>query len=301
MPDITPVAGWILGGIAIFLAVIIGGSVSGAWETVLLWINQVPFSPTASVTDPIFNRDISFFLFELPFLRLIQGLFNGISSWRRCSWPRRATWSRPRTARLVFSAQSGFTSPSSARCSSCRSPSATSSVKLELCTFRGVATGVAYTDQNAQFVAFDLLTAIYEAGYRVPGRQRVLRMLWPLGLTIAFWFFASLVIGVYPEAIQRFTVVPNQFAQEERYIGNNIAMTRLAYDLTDWQDIPFEGEADAHAGRYRPRGGHVQERSPVGLPAAPDDGSTSCRRSVATTTSPTSTPTATSSTGSSAR
>ena len=78
LPDLTPLAGWILGGMALFFAIIIGGSVSGAWETVLLWIHRVPFSPTASVTDPIFNRDISFFLFELPFLRLVQGLFNGI-------------------------------------------------------------------------------------------------------------------------------------------------------------------------------------------------------------------------------
>ena len=40
---------------------------------------------------------------------------------------------------------------------------------------------------------------------------------------------ASIVVGrLYPAAIQRFTVEPNQYAQEERYIGNNIAMTRLA-------------------------------------------------------------------------
>ena len=122
--------------------------------------------------------------------------------------------------------------------------SATSSTSSSSCTAPGAATGVAYTDQNAQFVAFDLLTAIsgLAAAFLVGGAFT--RMLWPLGLTIAFWFFALLVIGgVYPEAIQRFTVVPNQFAQEERYIGNNIAMTRLAYDLTDWQDIPFRGEA----------------------------------------------------------
>ena len=29
-------------------------------------------------TDPVFGRDIGFFLFELPFLRLVQALFNGI-------------------------------------------------------------------------------------------------------------------------------------------------------------------------------------------------------------------------------
>jgi len=71
------------------------------------------------------------------------------------------------------------------------------------------------------------------------------RMLWPLGLTLAVWFVASIVIGrVYPEAIQYFTVRPNQFAQEQPYIGNNIAMTRLAFGLDQWEDDrPFAGEA----------------------------------------------------------
>ena len=43
-------------------------------------VNRVPFSadPSAPVVDPVFGRDIGFFLFELPFLRLMQSLFNGI-------------------------------------------------------------------------------------------------------------------------------------------------------------------------------------------------------------------------------
>ena len=58
-------------------------------------------------------------------------------------------------------------------------------------------------------------------------------MVWPLGLTLGVWFLASILIGrAYPEAVQYFTVEPNQFAQEEPYISNNIAMTRLAFGST---------------------------------------------------------------------
>ena len=96
---------------------------------------------------------------------------------------------------------------------------------------RGVATGVSFTDQNAQFFAFDVLTVVsgLAAAFLVGGA--LTRQIWPLGLTLGIWFLASIVVGrrLYPEAIQRFTVEPNQFAQEERYIGNNIAMTRVAY------------------------------------------------------------------------
>lgn len=243
-PDITPLIGWILGGIALFIAILIGGSMSGAWETVLLWIHRVPFSPTASVTDPIFNRDISFFLFDLPFLRLIQGLFNGIVLAALLI----------SLARYVVAAANGapvFDTRVRVHLAVLGALFLLSVAfgyqldKLELSySTRGIASGVSYTDQNAQFLALDLLTAIsgIAAAFLVGGAFT--RMLWPLGLTIGFWFFASIVIGrLYPEVVQRFTVVPNQYAQEAPYIGNNINMTRLAFDLGEWKDQPFNGTA----------------------------------------------------------
>jgi uncharacterized protein len=69
-------------------------------------------------------------------------------------------------------------------------------------------------------------------------------VLWPLGLTIAVWFLASIGIGrIYPEIIQRFTVQPNQPALESPYMSNNIAMTRLAFDLGTWGTRDYRGEA----------------------------------------------------------
>jgi uncharacterized membrane protein (UPF0182 family) len=109
---------------------------------------------------------------------------------------------------------------------------------------RGVATGVSFTDQNAQFFAFDLLTILSGLAAALLVGGAFTRMLWPLGLVVSVWFIASIVVGrLYPEAIQRFTVEPNQYAQEERYIANNIAMTRLAFGLDAWEDNrAFRGE-----------------------------------------------------------
>ena len=245
MPDLRPLAGWILGALALFFAIIIGGSVSGAWETVLLWIHRVPFSPTASVTDPIFHRDISFFLFELPFLRLVQGVFNGIVV---------AALLLSLTRYIVSASNGGlvFTSPVRIHLAVLGGLFLLSVAfgyqldKLDLSySTRGVAAGVSYTDQNAQFLAFDVLTVISGIAAALLVGAAFTRMLWPLGLTIAVWFVASLVIGrLYPEAIQRLTVTPNQYAQESPYIGNNIAMTQLAFDVANWtNDVPFNGTA----------------------------------------------------------
>jgi uncharacterized membrane protein (UPF0182 family) len=117
--------------------------------------------------------------------------------------------------------------------------------KLELVySNRGVATGVSYTDANAQFLAYDVLTVVSGIAAVVLVGGVFARVLWPLGLTVVVWFAASLLIGrLYPAAVQYFTVNPNTLAQERQYISNNIAMTRLAYDLGGWIDRPYRGEA----------------------------------------------------------
>ena len=116
--------------------------------------------------------------------------------------------------------------------------------KLELVySTRGFATGVSYTDQAAQFFAFDALTIVAGLVAALLVGGAFTRWIWPLGAAIAVWFGLSLLLGrVYPEVIQRFTVEPNQYAQEQPYIANNIAMTRLAFDLTNWEDRSYRGD-----------------------------------------------------------
>ena len=127
----------------------------------------------APVVDPIFGRDIGFFLFELPFLRLVQGAVQR-------DRPRHAPRGRYRylvaaTAGSSSSPRrSGSTSASSAGCSSCRSPSATSSTSSSSPTAPGASRPASsYTDQNAQFFAFDVLTVLSGLAGRAPRRRRV--------------------------------------------------------------------------------------------------------------------------------
>ncbi len=273
LPDLTPLAGMALVVVAVLAAIIVGGSVSTYWETVLLWSQQVSFSPDPGtvVSDPVFGRDIGFFLFELPFLRLIQGLFNGLVI---------AALLLTATQYLVGASRTGlvFTTPVRVHLAVLAGLFLLSVAfgyqldKYELVySTRGVANGVSFTDQNAQFFAYDVLTVIsgLAAAFLVGGAFA--RVLWPLGFTIAVWFLASLLIGrLYPEAVQRFTVVPNQYAQEERYIGNNIAMTRLAFGLDTWSQRQFRGEdvlteADIEAEADTFRSARLWDYRPLGV------------------------------------
>ena len=246
LPDFTPVAGWVLGGLGILIALTIAGALGASWETVLLWVNRVPFSPDTAteVIDPVFTRDISWFLFELPFLRLVQATVNGlvIASLIVAG------------GRYVVSALAGSDvggTPVRAHLGVLAGLFLLSTAfgyqldKYELAySTAGVAAGVSYTDANTRFFAYDLLTVLsgLAAAFMVGGAFT--RWVWPLGATLMIWFVASFVVGrIYPEAIQRLVVDPNRLATEERFIGNNIAMTRLAYGLDGWEERRFEGSA----------------------------------------------------------
>jgi uncharacterized membrane protein (UPF0182 family) len=246
IPDLTPVARLVLIVLAAIIALGLAGSVAAHWETIQLWAHQVPYSPAGpgAVTDPIFNRDIGFFLFELPFLRLVQSVASGLLIASLVLVGGRfavaaldgafAVTTRVRVhlavlgGLLLIVVAAGYQLD-----------------KLELVySTRGVAMGVSYTDRNAQFLAFDVLTVIAAlAGAFLVGAAFT-RWVWPLGVAVAAWLIASFVLGsVYPELVQRFTVTPNQFAQEEPYIANNIRMTRLAFGLDGWEARRFGGEA----------------------------------------------------------
>jgi uncharacterized membrane protein (UPF0182 family) len=245
IPDLTPVATIALVAVSVLAALTIGGSVAAAWETVLLWANRVPYSPdlASTVADPVFGRDISYFLFELPFLRFVQALFNGIV----------VAALLVVFARYLVGATRGslvFTTPVRVHLAVLGGLFLLSVAfgyqldKYELVySTRGLASGVSFTDQNAQFFAYDVLTILSGLAAALLVGGAFTRMLWPLGLVVAVWFVASIGVGrLYPEAIQRFTVQPNQYAQEERYIGNNIAMTRQAFGLDAWEIRSFGGE-----------------------------------------------------------
>jgi uncharacterized membrane protein (UPF0182 family) len=246
MPDLTPALGWLIGFLAIIVALGVGGSLASSWETILLWANRVPFSPDPAhpVIDPVFTRDISWFLFELPFLRVLQGTAN---------WLVVGSLLVAGARYLVAASRGGdvLATPVRVHLAILGALFLLSTAfgyqldKYELAySNAGVAAGVSYTDANARFFAYDLLTVLsgLAAAFLVGGAFT--RWLWPLGGVVAVWFVASFVVGrVYPEAIQRLTVEPNKLAQEERFIGNNIAMTRLAFGLDRWGERPYTGSA----------------------------------------------------------
>ena len=230
--------------------------------------------PTQTVVDPIFGRDISFFLFELPFYRFVQSLVNGlllaslvVAGARYLLATTRGGEVFVTRVRVHLAVLGGLYLLSVAF--------GYQLDKYELVYSQAGrrATGVAFADANARFLAYDVLTFLSGLAGRPADRGRV----HPLDVAarrviLIVWFSASIVLGrLYPEAIQRLSVDPNTYAQEEPYIANNIAMTRLAFGLDQWAVAVIRRRGAADRGGDPERGGHVHERAPVGLPPPADD------------------------------
>jgi uncharacterized membrane protein (UPF0182 family) len=244
LPDLVPVATWGIAILAVLLALGVAGSVSGAWSTLLLWIHRVPFSPDGTIADPIFGRDISFFLFDLPFYRFVQSLISGlllacllVAGARYLAQATRGGEVFVTRVRVHLAVIAGLYLLTIAF--------GYQLDKYELAhSTSGAVTGVGYTDFNARFLAYDVLTLLSGVAGALLVAAAFTSWVWPLTAILIVWFSASIVLGrLYPEAIQRFTVDPNEFAQEERFIANNIAMTRLAFGLDQWAGKSYSGTA----------------------------------------------------------
>jgi hypothetical protein len=243
IPDLSPLVVAGLAIVAVLAALGTAGALSGSWDTILLWQNRVPFAAAGAtaVVDPVFGRDVSYYLFELPFLRLAQGVAGGllvaglIVAGGRYLLAAARGGGFPTPVRVHLGVLGGLYLLTVA--------AGYQLDKLGLVySTRGFATGVSYTDQAAQFFAFDALTIVAGLVAALLVGGAFTRWIWPLGAGIAVWFGLSLLLGsVYPEVIQRFTVEPNQYAQEQPYIANNIGMTRLAFDLAGWEDRSYGG------------------------------------------------------------
>ena len=55
----------------VVLSLIFGSVAQGNWEFILRYFNGQPFG----VADPVFHKDIGFYVFSLPFLNMLKGWF----------------------------------------------------------------------------------------------------------------------------------------------------------------------------------------------------------------------------------
>ncbi len=232
--------------VMVLLGLMLAGHPAAEWETVLLFLNRVPFGET----DPIFNHDFGFFIFTLPALELLRlwllsvvvavamivASFYYLTSRVRSD---HFTFVRQARTQLVLLAAGLFLVIAAGhwlgRYELLYSPT-------------GAVYGVGYTDNLINLPGRALLTLIALAtavALAVGGiMYRSNRV---LVLPVAVWFIATLLIGtVAPNLVQRLRVEPSELAREREFLANNIQYTRQAFglDRIESRDHPARGTID---------------------------------------------------------
>ena len=226
--------GIILG--AALLSIIFGAVAAGRWETILRFANATSFG----VPDPVFDKDVSFYVFSLPVLDLIQGWFLGaLIVLLLVVLGLYFTYYTLRGVPFAFTPQ-------------VRGHLAVlgSLILVDLAfnhfldrygllfASGGATFGASYTDVQARLLALVLLTVIAAASSALLLATLLPALQGPRGTrlilgAVGLWVGSFLLVGVvYPSSIQRFTVEPNELTKETPYIERNIAFTRAAYGLS---------------------------------------------------------------------
>ena len=219
-------------GVIILLGLLFGSSFASKWELFLKAANSVSFQ----TSDPVFNKDISFYIYSLP-------VYDFISSWAL-------------TVAIVVTIATGamYFLNYSARGVGIKFSgnflvhlSIIASIIMLIIGLghwidrwalvlseSGLYYGATYTDINARKPGLAILTFISFASAILMIANIYKKDLKIIIAGFALWIIALLFLTIaWPNAMQRFTVNPNEFGKEEISLNNNIEFTRQAYGLSE--------------------------------------------------------------------
>ncbi|WP_353810331.1 UPF0182 family membrane protein [Agromyces sp. SYSU T00194] len=239
-------------GIPAVLGIFGGVSAASRWQTTLLWLNGTSFG----TTDPQFNFDVGFYVFDLPFYRGLVGFASAVVLL---------------SALLVIATNYLY---GAIRVSG-REVVISKSARIQIAITAGIylllqAVSIWFDQYATLTESNDLMTgASYADVYAtIPGRgilagiALVVSILFFITAIIGRWrlplvgtallIISSLIIGsLYPWVIQRFQVDPSAKTLEAPFIQRNIDMTREAFGVADVEEIPYEAQTDAERGALR--------------------------------------------------
>jgi uncharacterized membrane protein (UPF0182 family) len=246
--------------IALGLSGCLAWFLSQHWFTLLLWLHQVPVGEL----DPIFNRDLGFFLFSLPFWEKLQ------------HWCFNLVLLTLVAVALIYFVELGL---SEQRLTLALSLFAQRHLLILggalfllrawghwleryklLYSTRGVVFGAVFTDVHATLPATTLMSGVAfltALGFWALARQGIRlnlplfkswcppwasSLLAPALLWGAYLGFGLLTTRLYPHLVQTFLVTPNELELERPYLEHNIRFTRAGFGLTQVEVKPFPEE-----------------------------------------------------------
>lgn len=245
--DLLQQRGKIAIGVVAGLMLVFGGSAaSGEWKVFLAWRNRTPFG----VTDKHFNKDIAFFVFDYPWLRVLLGFGYSIVLLSLVA------------AIITHYLYGGFRP-------SAKGQKASGAAQVQFSVLLGLLvllkafsywldrfglttsdsrlfTGISYTGDNAVLPSKEIL-AVIAVLCACLFFANVVRRTWLLpGVGTVVLILSAILLGaLWPAALQQLRVRPSEPVREAPYITKNIEATRQAYGLEKTQVINYPAATTA--------------------------------------------------------
>ncbi len=246
---LSPRIGLYVGAVGVVIGLFAGLSGQGHWQQWMLFTNGGDFG----VADPQFNTDVGFYVFDFPFWRYLLDVgFTATALAILGSLAMHYVYGGVRLQgvgdRMSVGARAHLTA---------------------LVAFFVLLKAVAYfLDRRALLLEYNSGTQLYGAGYTdinavLPAKEILtyisivvaiailifsntgMRNLVWAGASLALLGLAAVAIGgIYPAAVQQFTVKPNIRDKEAPYIQNTITATRQAYGIADVKRDPYGAQTE---------------------------------------------------------
>ena len=235
--------------VLLVIAVMAGVFAAGQWQTILQYIHQTHFG----INDPIFSKDVSYYVFTLPFIQLFLSLgffviiisflssairhyLKGAISFQGGS----LTFDRSTTIHLSVLLALGF-GLAALKIYFVRIPGLMYSTT-------GPLFGASYTAIYAQLPFLKILftISILAAVAILFGSLLSERKARTIVVSAFILYFGVSVIGgfLYPLALQQLVVQPNELVKETPFIKYHIAATQKAWGIDVIEERDLSGESE---------------------------------------------------------
>jgi uncharacterized membrane protein (UPF0182 family) len=255
--EVNKKVGIIVASVLLFLiALIMAKNGSSKWDLVLKFLNRASFN----LNDPIFGRDLSFFVFTLPVYTFLK------------SWSLATVILNIIIITILYLISGQMTVVGNKFTASDQSKRHIITLLFLLIIIfawnywlkayqilysrRGLIFGAGFTDVKVSRPAYYIMSAVclFTAVVTLTGiKKRSFRpALIAYGLLIGL---AIVITGIIPGIVQQISVKPNELVRELPYIKNNINFTRRGYNLDIIAREPFPVADSLTADDFAPKTG----------------------------------------------
>jgi uncharacterized membrane protein (UPF0182 family) len=225
---------WLALPVAALISLFIALGAAGQWRTLLQAFYATPFG----VADPVFGRDVGYYVFTLPAVELLTGLFFALLllTLFAVALPLHVIGGEiersPRGFSIAARAQRHFAVLAGLLL-------LVTAVQIHFVRIPGLLfgehlplTGANYVDLHTRLPALHVLSVVALAGALLVFWGGLRGRLVPMALRAGIGYVAvALLAAVVPAAYQRLVVQPNELARETPQIVDHIRATRQAWGL----------------------------------------------------------------------